>query len=63
MILDSKENELGNSNQEVYPFASKNTKVVLEPCHTLNYVPTVISSVLDAPKPPGCHLLQQISSK
>ena len=63
MPPDSKETQLGSSNQEASPSADKNTGVVLVPCCTWKCVPTVISGGVDISKVPGCHLLQQISSQ
>ena len=51
---DSKETELGSSDQEVSPSAGKNTGVVLVPCLR---IPTTISSGVDISEVPGCHLL------
>ena len=56
MLPDSKETELGSSNQEVSPSAGKNTGVVLVLCHSWKYVPTAISGAVDISKVPGCHL-------
>ena len=63
MPPDSKETQLGSSNQEASPSADKNTGVVLVPCCTWKCVPTAISGGVDISKVPGCHLLQQISSQ
>ena len=49
---DSKETELGSSDQEASPSAGKNIGVVLVPCLHLE-----VSEVS------GCHLLQQMSSQ
>ena len=57
VLLDSKETELGSSNQE----AGKNTTIVLVPCHAWKCAPTAISSGLDTSEVPGCHLLQKMS--
>ena len=63
MPPDSKETELGSSNQEASPSAGKNTGVVLVLCsrmevHLYSYFKGVnISDV------PGCQLLQQMSSQ
>ena len=59
---DSKETELGSSNQEASPSVGKNTSVVLVECWAWKCVPTAISSGVDISKVPGCHLLQQMSS-
>ena len=61
MPPDSKETQLGSSNQEASPSADKNTGVVLVPCCTWKCVPTAISGGVDISEVPGCHLLQQIS--
>ena len=47
VLSDSKEAELGISNQEAPPSAGKNTGVVLVPCHVWKYVPTAISGGVD----------------
>ena len=60
---DSKETELGSSNQEGSPSAGKNTWIVLVPCHAWKCVPTAISGGADISEVPGCHLLQQMSSQ
>ena len=60
---DSKETELGSSDQEAYPSAGKNTGIVLVPCHAWKCVPTAISSGVDISEVPGCHLLRQMSSQ
>ena len=57
MLPDSKENELGSSDQGACPSAGKNTRIVLVPCHTWKCVPTAISSGVDISEVPGCHLL------
>ena len=63
MLPDSKVTELGNSNQEPSPSASKNTGIVLVPCHAWKCVPTAISGGVDISEVPGCHLLRQMSSQ
>ena len=55
MPSDSKETELGSSNQEASPSAGKTTGVVLLPC-------SHISGGVDISEVPGCHLLLQMSS-
>ena len=62
MPPDSKETELGSSNQEASPSAGKNTRIVLVSCHPWKCIPTAISSGLDICEVPGCHLFQQMSS-
>ena len=59
---DSKETELGSSNQNASPSAGKNTGVVLVPCSRTEMRPTAISGGADISEVPGCHLLQQMSS-
>ena len=58
---DSKETKLGSSNQEAFPSAGKNTRIVLVPCRTWNCVPTAISGGIDISEVSGCLLLQQMS--
>ena len=58
MPPDSKETELGSSDQEASPSASKNTGVVLVPCSCMEVHPTAISNGVDISGIPGCHLLQ-----
>ena len=62
MLPDSKETELGISNQEASPSAGKNTEIGLVPCCAWKCVPTAISGGVDISEVPGCHLLQQMSS-
>ena len=59
---DSKETELGSSNQEASLSASKNNWVALVSCCAWKFVHTAISSGVDISEVPGCHLLQQMSS-
>ena len=61
MASDSKETELGSSDQQVSLSAGKNTRIVLVPCHTLKCVPTAISGDVDISEAPGCLLLRQMS--
>ena len=63
MPPDSKETELGSSDQQASPSVGKNTGIVLVPCHAWMYDPIAISGGVDIPEVPGCHLLRQISSK
>ena len=51
---DSKETELGSSDQEASPSAGKNTAENL---------PTAVSDCVDISVVPGCHLLRQMSSQ
>ena len=60
--LDSKETELGSSDQEDSRSAGKNTGVVLVPRRAWKCVPTAISGVVDISEISGCHLLRQMSS-
>ena len=60
---DSKETELGSSDQETSPSSDKNTRIVLVPCRTWTYVPTAISGGVDISEVHECHLLQQMSSQ
>ena len=55
VLPDSKETELGSSNQKSSPSAAKNTGIVFMPCHAWKGVPTVISSAVDISEVPGCH--------
>ena len=57
MPPDSKESELGSSDQETSPSAGKNTVIVLVPCCAWKCVPTAISHGVDISEVPGCHLL------
>ena len=57
MPSDSKERELGSSNQEASPSPGKDTGIVLVLCHTWKCVSTAISGGVDISEVPGCHLL------
>ena len=57
MPPDSKETELGSSDQEASPSVGKNTGIVLVPCRAWKCVPTAISGGVDISEVPGCHLL------
>ena len=63
VLLDSKETELGSSNQEASPSAGKNVRVVLVPCYPWKSVSADISNGEDISEVPGCHLLWQMSSQ
>ena len=63
VLPDSKETELGSSNQEASPSAGKNSVIVLVPCHTWKCVPAAIFGDVDISEVPGCHLLWQMSSQ
>ena len=54
---DSKETELGSSDQEASPSAGKNIRIVLVLCHTWKCFPTAISSGVDISKVSGCQSL------
>ena len=56
MSPDSKETELGSSNQEASPSAGKNTGIVLVSCCTWKCVLKAISGGVDLSKVSGCHL-------
>ena len=58
---DSKEKELGSSDQEASP-SGKNTRIVLVPCLCMEVSPYSYFYV-DIYEVPGCHLLQQTSSQ
>ena len=60
---DSKETELGSSDQEASPSTGKNTGIVLVPCYAWKCVPTAISGGVDISGVPECHLLRQMSSQ
>ena len=60
---DSKETELGSSDQEAFPSVGKNTTIVLVPCHAWKCVLTAVSGGADISEVPGCHLLRQMSSQ
>ena len=53
MLPDSKETELGSSNQEASPSAGKNTRIVLVPCHTWKCMLTAIFGGVDISEVPG----------
>ena len=61
MPPDSKETELGSSDQEASPSAGKNTGVDLVPCSRIKVRP--YSYGVDISEVPGCHLLRQMSSQ
>ena len=63
VLPDSKETELGSSDQEASPSAGKNTGVVLVPCHAWKCVPAAISGGVDVSEAHGCHLLRQVNFK
>ena len=56
---DSKETELGSSNQKTSPSAGKSTGIALAPCHAWKCVPTAFLGGVDISEVPGCHLLQR----
>ena len=63
MPPDSKETELGISDQEASPPADKDTRVVLVPCSCMEVRLYNYSGVVDISEAPGCHLLQQMSAQ
>ena len=63
VVPDSKETELGSTNQEASLSAGKNTEKVLVPCRAWKCVPTAISGGVDISEVPRCHLLRQMSSQ
>ena len=58
---DSKETELGSSNQEASPSVGENTGIVLVPFHSWKCVPQLFPVVWIFSEIPGCHLLRQMS--
>ena len=50
MLPDSKETELGTSDQEASPSAVKNTRIVLLPCQAWKCFPAAISIGVDISK-------------
>ena len=63
MLPDSKENKLGNSNQEASQSAGKHIRVVLVPCHIWKCVSTAISGVVNNPVVCGCQVSWQMNFK
>ena len=63
VLPDSKDTELGSSDQEASSSAGKKTGVVLVPCRAYKCVPSAISGGVDISEVPGCHLLRQIGSQ
>ena len=57
MPSNSKEIELGSSDQEVSASAGENNEVVLVPCGTLKCVSTAIAGGAEVSEVPRCHLL------
>ena len=57
VLPDSKETELGSSNQEAFPSAGKNTAVVLMPCLSMKVRFYSYFGCVDIFQVPGCHLL------
>ena len=47
MSPDSKETELGSSDQEAFPSPGKNSRIVLVLCNTWKCVPTAVFGGLD----------------
>ena len=63
VLPDSKKTKLGSSNLESFPWADRNTGVVLVPCCIWKDVPTAFSDGVDISEVPLFCLLQQISSQ
>ena len=63
MPADSKETNLGGSNQEAFPSIYKNMGEDLVPWYSWKCVPTAIFGVVNIPNVPGRNLLRQISSR
>ena len=63
VLTDSKETELGSSEQEASLSPGKNTGIVLVLCRAWKCVSTAISGVADISEVPGCHLIRQMSSQ
>ena len=57
MPSNSKEIELGSSDQEVSASAGENNEAVLVPCGTPKCVSTAIAGGAEVSEVPGCHLL------
>ena len=63
-LPDSKETELGKSDQEASLSAGNNIGVVLVPCSWWKCVPTTaVSGGVNISEVPGCHLLQQMRAQ
>ena len=60
MPIDSRGTELGNSDQDAFPSASKNTTVDLVPLHAFKCVPPAIFGGVDISEVPRCYLLRQM---
>ena len=63
VLPDSKETEVGSSDQELSPSAGKKNGVVLVTYGAWKYVPTTISGGVDISEVHGCHFLQQMISQ
>ena len=57
MLPDSKETELGSSNQETSPSAGKNTRIVLVLCLRMEVHPKATFGGVDISEVPQCHFL------
>ena len=60
---DSKKTKLRSCDQEAFPLAGKNTRIVLVACFTRKCIPTAICDAVDISEVLWCHLLRQISSQ
>ena len=63
VLLDSKENKLGSSNQETPPSAGKNTGLVLVPFCACVSLQLAISGSVYISIVSGCHMLHQMRSQ
>ena len=63
VLPDSKQTELGSSNQEASSLASKNTRYVLVSCCTWKCFPTAIPGGMNISEVSGRHLFRQMSSQ
>ena len=55
VLPNSKETELGSSDQEASPSVGKNTGILLVPCHERKCGPKAISGGVNISEVPGCH--------
>ena len=62
LLPDSKETELGSSNQKAST-SSKNSRLVIVACRTRKFFSTAISGDVDISEVSGCYLWRYMSSK
>ena len=62
LLPDSKETELGSSNQKAAT-SSKNFRLVIVACRTWKFFSTAISGDVDISEVSGCYLWRYVSSK